>query len=151
MARPARVPYSEELAQQIFDMMASGHDVVETCQLLKIPARTFYNWQDQHPEFGRLCVRGREALADYDAKRIRDEISTINKDNANAKRVSISALQWFAERRAPRAYGNKQTTEITGKDGGPVQIEAKTINVEQLDDDALDALEMALAAAIEAE
>ena len=39
---------------------------------------------------------------------------------------------------------------LTGKDGGPVQIEAKTINVEQLDDEALDALELALAAAVEA-
>jgi hypothetical protein len=131
--------------------MADGKDVVETCQFLKIPRRTFYDWQGQHPEFRALCVLAREALADYDAKRIRDEISTIDKDNANAKRVSISALQWFAERRAPRSYGNKQTTEITGKDGGPVQIEAKTIQADQLDEDALDAIEMALAAAVEAE
>ena len=149
--RPPKVPYSDEIAEKIFEMMATGHDVVETCELLGIPARTFYNWQDQHPEFGRLCVRAREALADYDAKRIRQVVESLGTQTglpADLARVKVAGLQWFAERRAPRFYGNKTSTEITGKDGGAIKTEATSkVDWRELDPDQRETVRQALLAA----
>jgi hypothetical protein len=133
--RPAAVPYSDDLADQIFDLMADGHDVVDTCNILGIPRRTFYDWQENRPTFRALCGRAREALADFDARRIREEIETTTDANANAKRVKISGLQWFAERRNPRLYGHRTSTEVTGKDGGAIKTEA----TQRVDVSALDA------------
>ena len=41
-------------------------------------------------------------------------------------------------------YMETSRTEVTGKDGGPVEIEAKTINPDALDDEELAILELAL-------
>ena len=62
---------------------------------------------------------------------------------------SVPAAIFWMKTRA--RWQEVSRNEITGKDGGPVQIEAKTIQADQLDEDALDAIEMALAAAVEAE
>jgi hypothetical protein len=151
VGRPAKVPYDPAIGQKVFELMAAGHDVVDCCDELGIPRSTFYDWQDAHEEFRTFVLRGREALADFDAKRIRDEINLIEtKDGAVIGKVKINALQWFAERRNPKLYGTKTQTELTGKNGGPVQIEAKVINAEDLGDEALDAIEAALLAAKEA-
>lgn len=145
--RPAKVPYSPEIGEKVMDLMADGFDVVDVCEELGIPRRTFYDWQDAHEEFRTYVLRGREALADFDAKRIRSEIENIDsKDGAIIGKVKINALQWFAERRNPKLYGTKTQTEVTGKNGGAIEIKAKVINAEDLDDEALDALEAALLA-----
>lgn len=145
--RPAKVPYSPDIGEKVFELMAAGEDVVHVCEILGIPRSTFYDWQDEHEEFRTFVLRGREALADFDAKRIRDEINMIEtKDGAIIGKVKINALQWFAERRNPKLYGTKTQTEVTGKNGGAIEIKAKVINAEDLDEDALDALEAALLA-----
>lgn len=134
--RPPRVPYSEALAREFFELMVAGHDLTECCDLLNVPRSTVYDWQAEHEDFRALCARGREALADFDARRIRDEINTTTDENANAKRVRIAGLQWFAERRAPRLYGSKTQTEITGANGGAIQTEhTQKIDVSGLDAD----------------
>lgn len=151
VGRPAKVPYKPSIGEEVMDLMAAGYDVVDCCEELGIPRRTFYDWQDQYEEFRTYVLRGREALADFDAKRIRTEIENIDsKDGAIIGKVKINALQWFAERRNPKLYGTKVQNEVTGKNGGPIELKAKVINAEDLDDDALDALEAALLAAKEA-
>lgn len=147
VGRPAQVPYRPSIGEDVMDLMAAGYDVVDCCEKLGIPRRTFYDWQDQHEEFRTYVLRGREALADFDAKRIRSELDAIDtKDGAIIGKVKINALQWFAERRNPKLYGTKVQSEITGKNGGPVEIKAKVINADELDEEALDALEAALSA-----
>lgn len=151
VGRPAKVPYKPSIGQEVMDLMAAGHDVVDVCEILGIPRSTFYDWQDEHEEFRTFVLRGREALADFDAKRIRDEINMIDtKDGAIIGKVKINALQWFAERRNPKLYGTKVQTELTGKNGGAIEIKARVINAEDLGDEALDAVEAALLAAKDA-
>ena len=44
-------------------------------------------------------------------------------------------------------YMDTNRTEVTGKDGGPVQMEAKVVDVDAFDEDQLEILEAALLAA----
>lgn len=46
-------------------------------------------------------------------------------------------------------YADRKLTEVTGRDGGALQIEAVTIDVKDLDPDARDAIKAALLAAAE--
>lgn len=42
-------------------------------------------------------------------------------------KYKLSLEQWNAERVAPRMYGLKTKTEVTGKDGAPIQMQQHTI------------------------
>jgi hypothetical protein len=44
-------------------------------------------------------------------------------------------------------YMDTSRTEVTGKDGGPVQMEAKVVDVDHLDDEQIALLEAALLSA----
>jgi len=52
-----------------------------------------------------------------------------------------AAIFWMKTR---AGWREKDRVELTGADGGPIQIEAKTVEVDDLDEEQLDALEMAL-------
>lgn len=55
---------------------------------------------------------------------------------------SVAAAIFWMKTRA--GWREKDRLELTGKDGGPIQLEAKTVDVDDLADDQLDALEAAL-------
>jgi hypothetical protein len=42
-------------------------------------------------------------------------------ENWQVVKLRIWARQWRAAKLAPRKYGDKITTELTGKDGGPIE------------------------------
>lgn len=52
-----------------------------------------------------------------------------------------AAIFWMKTR---AGWREKDRVELTGADGGPIQFEAKTVDVDDLDEEQLDALEMAL-------
>lgn len=61
---------------------------------------------------------------------------------------SVPAAIFWMKTRA--RWQEVSRTEITGKDGGPVQTETRTIEATDLDDESLDIIEQALAASLEA-
>jgi len=79
-------------------------------------------------------AQAREANGDYYA----DQVTTIatltvnGKLKADAARVAIDAHKWRAGQMAPKVWGIKATTQLTGADGGAVKIET-TANVTFLD------------------
>ena len=64
-------------------------------------------------------------------------------------RVEVSFEQWNAERIAPKLYGNRVKTEVTGKDGAPMQLQTQVqvIDSRMLDPEQRDALRQILLAA----
>jgi hypothetical protein len=42
------------------------------------------------------------------------------------------AAAWILERRHPESYGRRDRVEVTGKKGGPVQVDARKLSDEQL-------------------
>ena len=82
----------------------------------------------------RISTRAREMQGDADADEIKHLMRRVVdpkmpddlKLDANAARVAIDALKWSAGKRAPRKYGDKLMQELTGKDGGPVEMKEKT-------------------------
>ena len=147
--RPVGRPtlYSEEAADKIVDGLYEGLDMIEAIEAAGFKRRTVYEWMDAHPDFRLRCARARDALTEVRLKNLRDMIKTAQKEGVDPAvlRVLVSHEQWSAERIAPKLYGTKTTTEVTGPNGGPIQHD-HLINLSGLTDEQLEALEEALSA-----
>jgi hypothetical protein len=47
------------------------------------------------------------------------EITTA--DAVDRSRLAVEAIKWYLCKLAPKKYGDKVSTEVSGPDGGPVQ------------------------------
>ena len=116
-----------------------------------MPSRvTIYNWMERDSDFCTKCARAREGLADYLVDEIEKLARSATKDNIEVVKLQISVAQWRAMKMAPRQYGDRRTTELTGKDGGPIQTESRVaIDASNLDPEAREALRAAALAALD--
>lgn len=150
VGRPAKREYSPELADEIVEYMIAGMEMVEVCDHLGLHAKTVYRWKDVHPEFDRLCARAREGMMERRLSNLRKSIKEAkeNKEDPTWFKIELAFEQWNAERIAPRMYAPKNKTELTGKDGAPIQLQQHTIiDSASLDADQRDALRAILLAA----
>jgi hypothetical protein len=71
-------------------------------------------------------VRARE---NFTSGRLESEMADIERDTLDgsvdpkAANVVLSSKRWRAAKLAPKKYGDRIHTELTGADGGPVQID----------------------------
>lgn len=81
------------------------------------------------------------ALAHAQAEKLEQAIEDMRAGviDAQMARVEIDARKWFASKFLPKRYGDKQTTELTGPDGGPIQS-ATTLDMSGLSDEQLKVL-----------
>jgi transposase-like protein len=150
VGRPAKLEYSPELGQQIYECMIAGMDMVEACKYLELNRGQVYRWKDQYPEFESLCTRAREGMMEKRLSDLRMSIKDAKskKEDPTWFKIELSFEQWNAERMAPRMYAQRNRTEVTGKDGAPIQMQQHTIiDSSTLDPDQRDALRAILMAA----
>jgi len=142
--------YSEKTADEIVQRMIEGESLTAICRDEKMPPRvTVYAWFDKHPDFYARCARAREALADYLVDQIEELARTATKDNIEQIKLQVSTKQWRAMKMAPRMYGDRTRTEVTGANGGPIQTQATVVDATQLEPAQREALKLALLAAKE--
>ena len=121
------------VADEIVDRMVHGESLVKICADAHLPHRvTIYRWMDAEPAFAARCARAREALADYLVDQIEQMAEQTTEENFQSQKVRISTAQWRASKIAPRIYGDKLQTQVTGADGGPVQL--ASVNLRGLSD-----------------
>ena len=110
--------YSEELAEQICNRIASGQSVRQICELEQFPARsTVMQWLAEKEDFRTKCARARELQADYMDDLILEAANACNEENYQSTRVKISAYQWRASKLKPKVYGEKIQQEHSGELG----------------------------------
>jgi len=149
-AKPGRpTSYSESVADKIVNRMIDGENMVSICRDENMPSRsTVYQWLDANVDFRARCARAREGLADYLVDQIEQMANDTDEDNYQSMKVKIATAQWRAMKMAPKIYGDRSRTEITGADGAPIQTEVKTtIDATSLGPEAREALRAALKAA----
>lgn len=127
MARPTK--YKPETGDHICEMIAEGTSASKACKSVGIALKTMYEWLRVHEEFSNNYAHARDHQADTFADQMCD-IADEEKDVARAK-LKIDARKWVAARMKPKSWGDKVQQEITGKDGGPLEvatIERKIVN-----------------------
>lgn len=113
--------YSPEMADRICHSLSEGISLRTICLDPEMPGKTtVFRWLAANKEFRDQYARARECQADA----IADEILNIadEAEDAAKARVQIDARKWLAGKLRPKVYGDKVSQEITGADGGPVQV-----------------------------
>lgn len=135
--------FTEEIGDQICDLMVNGHDMLDACEILKLSRGTVYRWLAANPEFEAQCARAREALTEHRLKEIREKIRSAQKNGVDPQLLKIEASfeQWQAEKIAPR-YSQRIRNEHTGANGGPIKVQK--VDLSHLSDEELEVLDVAL-------
>jgi hypothetical protein len=124
-ARKPRVEYTPELAALVLDLLVDGKTLKEVEALPGMPSRTqVFRWRQEHEEFASSYRDALDARADGLADDVEDIVHQMQTGEIEAPvgREIIGALKWAASVRAPQRYGQKVSAELTGKDGGPIEM-----------------------------
>lgn len=134
IGRPSK--FTPKIKEKVLQGIRLGLSIVKACNIAGIDYNTYRNWEtkaleDKEPnyiDFFQQCERAKDEREAFHLTQI-----------INASRDGTwQASAWFLERSMPDKYSLKTRTEITGKDGGPVQQEIKVISTS----DILKALEI---------
>ena len=132
--------YRPEYCERVIELGKEGCSPAEIASDLDVDRATLSNWAEAHPEFLTALMRAKIHEQAWFEKAGKAGMFA-DKFNAQvwAKSVSARFRDDYAERR-----------EVTGAGGGPIQqaVTLRTLDVSELDDDQLDALESALVATL---
>lgn len=141
MGRPSI--YTEELGKEICAKIAAGASLRSVCEAEGMPDRhTVLDWlwggklPDFAAQYARACDERGHWLAE-DALRIADQPVRRVKghmDNAEVqdKRLKVDTRKWFASKLAPKAFGDRVQTEVTGAGGAPLAVTLTEVNWDKL-------------------
>ena len=124
MARPTKL--TPEVHEAIVDGINAGLTFRLSCARAGVTPATFYNWLEK----GEVAQSG--ALMEFfnavERAKADSALRLISQITLQAP-ADWRAAAFILERRFPDDYGKR--TEVTGKDGGPVKVAAKTQHVFQ--------------------
>ena len=124
--------FTQEKADRICELLASGKSVRSICEMDGMPERaTFFRWIHNNVEFQNQYARATSARADAmfeEMFEIADDtaLDEDGDEKAISERIQRSKLRvdtrkWALARMNPRKFGERVTREITGPGGGPLQ------------------------------
>ena len=116
-----------ELEAKILEAINDGHSLRLICKDAGMPNRaTVHEWLVGDKAFADRYARAREGRAEKMADEIL-EISdgSVGEDSngINSARLRVDARKWLASKMDPRTYGDRVSTELSGPNGGPVQVQ----------------------------
>lgn len=137
--RPKGIKFSDAIAEEIFNRMAGGESLRSICRSPGMPViQTVLRWVNERPDFAESYARATdmralvlcdEMLEIADTPEIGEEITetaegTIVKrgDMIAHRRLKVDARKWILAKLSPKKFGERLSQEISGPDGGPVEI-----------------------------
>ena len=132
--------FTQEVGDHICELMANGDSLRDICLLDNMPNRsTVARWLAASTQFrdqyAHACEMRQEELFDQiidiaDTPQIGTKsvskasgIEISEGDMIEHRRLQVEARKWALGKMAPKKYGDKQTTELTGADGGPIKVQ----------------------------
>ena len=137
--RPSK--HTPEAEEALLELIADGMPLVKVCNEIDVGIATIFRWLDADPVFRDKYKMAKEAQAEKFADEIvaiADEAEVASvvtpegvvdfKLDATAvarNRLRVDARKWVASKLLPKKYGDKVTQELTGADGGPINMSLK--------------------------
>lgn len=126
---------------RICELLAQGESLRAICARDGMPRReTVLEWvhdEDRFPGMSIQYARAREFQADYWADEIieiaddstgdwveTDKGRVVDHENIQRARLRVEIRKWLMSKLRPGQYGDSIRQEVTGKDGGPIAVEA---------------------------
>jgi hypothetical protein len=117
MARPST--YLPEYCEKVIELGAQGMSVVEMAAEIGVHRETLEeNWPAAHPEFSEAFTRARVLSQAWWEKQGR--VNLLLPPGAGAFNSSVWSRSMAA--RFPKDWRESKGVELTGKDGGPVEV-----------------------------
>ena len=125
--------YSQELADAICDLVASGKSLRTICSAENMPAKSsIFKWLRSNKEFADQYARAKEEMlehladelveiADDDSGDVTGELKMPNSVAVQRARLRNDTRKWVLAKLLPKKYGDKLDMNLSGKDGGPIQ------------------------------
>lgn len=120
--------FSQELADFICEKLADGLLLREICRLPDMPREaTIRKWAlDDREGFHSQYTRAREIgylhLFDGVIDKARNKPDKDSLTRVQRDRLEFDALRWALSKGLPKVFGDKISAEVTGSNGGPVQV-----------------------------
>lgn len=164
VARPRKHEWMNQpgAVAEFMGFISSGGNLADFSRAKGIDYQTFSDWIYKDAERASLYDRAREERAE----KLVDEIVSISDEEAyddvlNAdgstsavrfdstavarNKLRVDTRKWVASKLKPRKYGDRNTQEIVGPEGGPLQL--ASLNLRGLNDAELAQMEALLAKA----
>lgn len=122
MGRPS--DYLPEVADDICALIADGESLRSVCKRKGMPNTTkVMRWLRENPDFREQYAKAMESRADAVFEELFDIADDVAEESAaiSKAKLRIDTRKWALSRMSPKKYGDKITTELTGKDGGAIQ------------------------------
>lgn len=131
MGRPSS--YTPEIAEEICERLAKGESLRTICEGDKhtdgewMPGETTVRrWlsgrEEWNEDFRRQYAHAREAQADAKFDEAWTIAQAATPDNVQVARLQVDTIKWQTGKLAPKKYGDKVLAEITGADGGAIEV-----------------------------
>jgi hypothetical protein len=143
-AAPIKLPigrpssYKPELCQRVVELGAEGWSQTEIAAEFGIDKKSLYDWAGKHPDFSTALSRAKALEQSWWEKRGRASLDAKNfQSSVWSKSMTARFKDDYTERR-----------ELTGANGGAIQVETKALSVDDFDPDDLASLEFLVQKAI---
>jgi hypothetical protein len=125
-------PLSKELIEKAHELIAAGNYAVVACQLLGICQATYYNYlkkgeKDLEAGVDSLELEFLKAIKEAEAEAEARNVALIQ----TAAQGTWQAAAWYLERKHKDRWSVKSAVELTGKEGGPIEIESPRERIER--------------------
>lgn len=133
-------PINYQIVDDLIERIATGQSIRQFCAETKMQAATIYGWMVRDEAIHQRYMRARNAQMDVWAERLVEMASDATPEDQAVVRLRIETHKWLMSKLANNRYGDKTTTELTGANGGPIQIAQQVLDVTSLSEDAREAL-----------
>lgn len=132
--------FSQELANQICELVSEGMSTRQICERDDMPGKTtIFRWLQENPIFRDQYARAKEVMVEIMAEETFeiaddksgdhyvDEFGATRTDTGviQRARLQIDARKWFVSKLLPKKYGDRLIAEHSGPGGRPVEVELK--------------------------
>lgn len=131
--------YTPEIADEICERLSEGEPLRQICRDAHLPAwRTVYDWIKADEDFAARIARARELGFDAIAEEALEiantpvigveteddgeKVKVKRSDALGHRKLQVETRLKLLAKWSPKKYGDRLATELTGADGGPVQI-----------------------------
>lgn len=136
VGRPTK--YHPSMLPKIMELAANGASKVEIAVELGVTRATLYQWMQEMEEFSDTMQKAEELAQAWWEKMGRS--ATFGAFPA----FNSAAFIFQMKNRFRKDWQDIKQTELTGANGGAIELIARAVEVDHLDDDQLEALEQAL-------
>ncbi|RLB94385.1 MAG: hypothetical protein DRH26_01315 [Deltaproteobacteria bacterium] len=121
------------IIDKLTSCILSGMTIERACEYVNIDTKTYYNWLNagRNSTEDSIFREFFHSIIGIEAKCIERHLKKIDKS------PEWKSSAWLLERRFRKEYGKKESLELSGPDGNPIEVQKKVAEYDELPEEAL--------------